>query len=61
MGGVCVMEHRKKNIEDENLHPSWRKYVQCYDNMEYHGGKADYTAVVGTVEMTTWGTTWDTT
>lgn len=24
MGGVCVMEHRKKNIEDENLDPSWR-------------------------------------
>ena len=24
MGGVCVMERRKKNIEDENLDPSWR-------------------------------------
>lgn len=31
MGGVCVMEHRKKNIEDENLDPTWRVR---YDNME---------------------------
>lgn len=31
MGGVCVMEHRKKNIEDENLDPSWRTFTT---NME---------------------------
>lgn len=28
---LCVMEHRKKNIEDENLDPSWSVR---YDNME---------------------------
>ena len=31
MGGVCVMEHRKKKIEVENLDPSWSVR---YDNME---------------------------
>lgn len=28
MGGVCVMEHRKKNIEDENFDPSWRTITE---------------------------------